>query len=234
MCMGASNESSKALSSSAVPLGSPRSSTSLPAHFKFNAHALRPAHSSSQCLGVSGRERERRGGRARARERRVREREGGREGESQREREEGGRERRGVSDSLSLLPVCVWHACILLLIFHACILLLIPPFVSSSLSVSCMHPPPHMTCMHPPPHTTHCLFFTVCVPLNKQNERVSGTCRTCNREHILSLQRTYYVFWEPVVHATENTFDLENTLYFLETFHLLELLLECCDPRTLV
>jgi hypothetical protein len=48
VCTGARNDSSKALSSSAVPLGSPSSSTSLHAHCKFNARALPPAHPSTR------------------------------------------------------------------------------------------------------------------------------------------------------------------------------------------
>jgi hypothetical protein len=175
VCTGARNESSKALSSSAVPLGSPRSSTSLPAHCKFNARALRPAHASSQCLGVSGREGEG-GGRARARERRVREREG--EGGRESQRERGGREGETGSEELFVS-------------FSLFVSLSYDMHVSSSSvfhcvcpsHMTCMYPSPHMTCMYPPP-----LFFTVCVPLSKQNERVSGTCRPCNREHILSLQ----------------------------------------------
>ncbi len=53
VCMGARNDSSKALSSSAVPSDSPSLSTCLPAHCKFNVRALPPAHPSTRTHPLS-------------------------------------------------------------------------------------------------------------------------------------------------------------------------------------
>ena len=78
VCTGARNDSSKALSSSAVPLGSLSSSTSLHAHCKFNARSLPPAHPSTRthppphmtCMHPPPHLKEREGERERAQERR--------------------------------------------------------------------------------------------------------------------------------------------------------------------
>ena len=99
VCTGARNDSSKALSSSAVPLGSPRSSTSLPAHCKFNASALPSTHPSTLThpLSVSA-SRGERGERKRARAR-ERERDTEKERESARARERGEGERPRETES---------------------------------------------------------------------------------------------------------------------------------------
>jgi hypothetical protein len=103
VCTGARNDSSKALSSSAVPLGSPRSSTSLPAHCKLSARALLPALSRPRILPHAlilsvcqrlGREGERTRARARKRETES-------QREREKEREERERERERESERAS-------------------------------------------------------------------------------------------------------------------------------------